>query len=181
MLKRAIATRYATALFLLAEEKGILEDIERDFPGVADVYSSSEELTRFLTHPAIGPGEKKEVLEKLFEGKIHETLYDLVMMTVDKNREEYIPLIWEDFRRLLMEHRGQMRATIFSPFELSTELKQEVEIGLEKVTGKTILLEEKVDNSLIGGIRILIGDRVYDGSVVSTLEQLRETLMTAPV
>lgn len=181
MLKRAIATRYATALFLLAEEKGILEDIEKDFPKVSEVYGGSEDLTRFLTHPAIGSGEKKKVLAQLFEGRIHETLYDLVMMTADKDREEYIPLIWEDFRRLLMEHRGQQRATVFSPYALSTDLKQEIENGLAKVTGKTIILEEKVDDTIIGGIRILIGDRVYDGSVVSTLEQLKDTLMTAPV
>ncbi len=181
MIKRAIATRYANALFALAEEKGILDDIEKDFPGVAEVIASSGELAAFLSHPAISPDDKKTLLADLFKGKVHEVLFDLLQLTVDKSREEYIPLIQEDFMALLMEHRRQVHAQVSSPFPLSDDVKKEIAERLAKALDKTVIIDEVIDESLIGGIKVQIGDRVYDGSITSKLDQLRDAMLTTGV
>jgi len=181
MLKRAIATRYAKALFELGKDKGILEEIEADFPKVAAVIDGNEDAQSFLAHPAIGDEEKKKLIADLFKSKINDSLFDLLCLCVDKNREAYIGLIWQDFKTLLMEHRSQVTAIVYTPYELSPGLKKELEDRMSKSINKTVLLEEVVDKELIGGVRVKIGDRIYDGSVVSKIEQLREAMLSASV
>jgi len=181
LLKRSIATRYATALFELAKEKNILEAVEKDFPQVAQIVGTNHDLFRFLTHPAISNDEKKAMLSGILEGKIDDTLYDAICLAVDKGREAYIPMMWEEYRKLLMEHRKQAKAVVNTPYELSAELKKELTERLSKALGKSVILEEKVEKELIGGIKVQIGDRVYDGSIVSRLGQLRDAMLSARV
>lgn len=181
MLKMAIATRYATALFDLASENNSLESVERDFPNVASMVEDREELKSFLLHPAISADEKKSVMAALLDGKIDGTLYDLVCMVIDKGREGYISLIHDEYRNLLMKKRGQVMAVVYTPFELSPELRQEIIDRVTAASGKIVLLREVIDTSLIGGVKIQIGDRVLDASIRSMLGQIRELMLSSRV
>ncbi len=181
MLKRAIATRYANALFETAKGKGLLDEIERSFPSFVALIESDEDFSRFLTHPAISGAEKKTIVETAFKGGVTPLLFDMICLVIDKQREEYIPLIWEDYKNLLMEHRGQVKAMVHTPFALSPALKTCISASVAKLTGKAVIVEEVVDRSLLGGIKVQIGDRVYDGSIQNKLKSVRELLITAKV
>jgi F-type H+-transporting ATPase subunit delta len=181
MLKRSIGSRYAKALFELSRDTNALGAAEKDFPQVVRIIIDEPDMKSFLNHPAIVPAEKKSLLEKLFKGKIGDTLYDFLCLLVDKNREEYIPIINEEFQKMVLEHQGRQIMMVYTPFELSSEMKGFVIDGLAKSTGKKVEIEEVVDPSLIGGIRVQIGDKVFDGSVKSGLEKLREALLTSKV
>ncbi len=181
MLKRAIGTRYARALFDLANKNGKLAEIEKDYPVIINMITENSDLKSFLFHPAIGNTEKKALLEKLLKNSVSDLFADFVNMLVDKNREPYIELIWEDFKILLMDHNKQETAKIYTPFELSPELKSSIAAGLSKSTGKKVEINEVVDSSLIGGIKVQIGDKVFDGSIKSSLAQLSEALHSAKV
>lgn len=181
MLKRAIATRYATALFELAKEKNILEKVEKNFPEVTELVETHEDLRGFLNHPAIGADEKKKVVANLIEGKVDGTLFDLICMMIDKGREGYLSLVMDEYKKLLMEHRGQVKAVVYTPFELSEGLRKEIVDRVSAAMKKTVLLEEVKDESLIGGVKIQIGDRVLDASISNMLAQIRETLTSARV
>ncbi len=179
MLKRAISARYAGALFALAKETGKLETVERDFARAVGTLDGNADVDAFMAHPAIGVAEKLQVAESLFSGKVDAAVYDFVCLLVEKKREQYLRMILEDFGALLMEHRGKQKATVFTPYELSPETKSSIIAGLEKSAGKKIDLEQVVDKTLIGGIKVQIGDMVYDGSVRSGLERMREALGAA--
>ncbi len=181
MLKRAIGSRYAKALFELAKDTNALAAAEKDLPQVAQAVEREPDLKSFLVHPAIGATEKKALLEKLFKGRISDTIFDFLCLLVDKNREEYVQIINEELQELILEHQGRQIMRIFTPFELSPELKQIVRDGLAKSTGKIVEIQEVVDPALIGGIKVQIGDKVFDGSLRSGLDNLRETLMAAKV
>ena len=181
MLKRAIGSRYAKALFELSRDTKALGAAEKDFPQVVRIIEDEPDMKSFMNHPAIVPSEKKALLEKLFKGKINTTLYDFLCLLVDKNREEYIPIINEEMQGMLLDYQGRQIMKVYTPFELSSEIKSMVISGLSKSTGKTVEIEEVVDPSLIGGIKVQIGDKVFDGSVKSGLEKLRDALMTSKV
>ncbi|MFA6448637.1 MAG: F0F1 ATP synthase subunit delta [bacterium] len=181
MLKRAIGSRYAKALFELAKETNSLESAEKDFPQVVRVLETEPDFRSFMNHPAIVPSEKKSLLEKLFKGKIGDEIYDFLSLLVDKNREEYIPIINEELQGMLMEHQGRQIMKVYTPFEMTAETKAMLIEGLAKSTGKKVEIEEVVDPALIGGVKVQIGDKVFDGSVKSGLEKLREALMTSKV
>jgi len=181
MIKREIGTRYANALFALAREKDILDAVERDFPPALRLTVGNPELKAVLEHPAIGNGEKKNLIEPILKDRINETLFDFINLLIDKKRESYLGIIKEDFDELLREHRGMRIARVFTPFELSSGLRQTLIDGLSKSTGKTVEIEEVVDPSLIGGIRVQIGDKVFDGSIRSRLAQVRESLGRARI
>jgi F-type H+-transporting ATPase subunit delta len=181
MLKRAIGTRYARALFELARDTGKLAAIEKDLPSVARILDAEPELYRFLTHPAIRYDEKKSVVSKLLEGKIDELLFNFIYLLIDKKREAYLPIVSEEFDALAMDYHGRQTAKIFTAFGLSDEMRSQLAAGLSKMTGKKVEIEEEVDSSLIGGIKVMIGDKVYDGSVKSNLSDIREELMSAKV
>jgi F-type H+-transporting ATPase subunit delta len=78
-----------------------------------------------------------------------------------------------------MEHMGKQKATVFTPYELTPETRSAITAGLEKDAGRKIELEQVVDKTLIGGIKVQIGDMVYDGSVRSGLERMKEALGAA--
>lgn len=181
MLQRNIANRYANALFALARDSKQLEKVEADFPGVAGMIQGDADLHAFLTHPAIIPAEKKKILKALFGTKVNEMLYDFLCLVVDKKREAYIPFMCEGFIELLMEHRNRQEAEVDTPYELPAELSAGIAAKLEKITGKSIIIRQVVEPKLIGGIRIRLGDRVMDGSVVARLRQMKEALQSARV
>ena len=181
MLKRSIGSRYARALFALMKDGGTLDAAEKDVPEVVRIIEGEEDLKSFLSHPGIGKPDKKDVLDKLFKGKVDNAVFDFLNLLVDKHREEYLPIIKEEFDELLLEHQGRRICKVTSAFELSADIRKLIVEGLSKTTGKKIEIEEIVDLSLIGGIKVQIGDKVFDGSLKSGLENMREVLLSAKV
>ena len=182
MLHRNIANRYANALFGLAKDNGQLETVEADFPRIAEFVRSNEDLRNFIEHPAIIGEEKKKIIRGLFkDNKVNELLYDFLCLTVDKRREAYIPMMCEGYLELLMQYRNRQEAEVETPFELSEDLQKALSAKLEKVTGKNVVLKQIIDTKLIGGIRVRMGDRVVDGSIVHRLSRMKEALQSARV
>lgn len=181
MLKRSIGTRYAKALFELARDTDRLDAVEKDFPPLLRMIEEEPGLRRFLTHPAIGSGEKKEIAAKLLRGSVDNLLFDFINLIIDKKREVYLPIIGEEFNEFLMEYRAMRTAMIYTAFALSAEVKQALARGLSKMTGRTVEIVEEIEPALIGGIKVQIGDKVYDGSISDRLSHIREELLSAKV
>lgn len=181
MINRAVASRYARALFDAALEGGVVKEIESQFPSFVDFITASPDFRSFLNHPTIGNDNKKQAMEEMFKGKLNTLLLDFISLVIEKNREAYFELIWGKFHTLLMEHEGRAEARVFTPFPLSDDASAKLRKALEKVTGRKITIDEVEDKNLIGGVRVQVGDTVMDGSLRSRLEAAREHLLSAKV
>ncbi|MEO0584129.1 MAG: ATP synthase F1 subunit delta [Bacteroidota bacterium] len=178
MVEERIGHRYAKSLFGLAEEKSMLEDVYADMSLIKDVVEENRDLGMMLQSPIVNPGKKGKILELIFNDQFKSEMMPLfVSMIVKKGREMYIPSIAIAFLKLYDEAKGIMRGVLTSAVPLADGQAREIEETLEKRTGKTFVIEEVVDEELIGGFTLLIGDDLFDGSVASSLRKLKQELI----
>ncbi len=176
MLKGAVGSRYAEALFEIAREQGKIDQLEEELRAVNQVVSGSRELQKVLYHPQIAPEEKKSILKSIFAERVSEITANFLYLLVDHKREAFLKDIVAYFTEMANRARNLAQAQIVSAVELTGEEKKQLNDVLEKISGKKIRAEYSVDSSLIGGVVVRIGDRVIDGSVRAKLANLREHL-----
>lgn len=173
MTSHRAASRYALAIFGLADETKHLELVSKDFKEIEKLIKASRDFYLFLKSPIINRAKKKTVLTNLFQGKVSELTYQFLLLLAAKNREELLPEIILQFERLLDEKQGLAPVTIrtASPFTKDQELR--LTEWLKQIIKKTPKLQFIQDASLIGGFAVQYEDTVYDGSVRHQLEILK--------
>lgn len=184
MANDVLALRYAQALVeIAAEVPGASEAIARDldtFVALAD--RDDRQLGAALESPVFTLDERREVLEQLLPRLgLHPLTANLLRVVNDKRRFPQLRAIAVAFRDLNDERAGRARVTVQTAHPLSPELEAEVRAALEKVTGKTLILTTKVQPELIGGLVAHIGDKVYDSSLRTQLDQIKQALLRSPV
>lgn len=180
-MSRAVALRYARALHEVALEKKIIDAVEQELSAISEVVQGNPDLQRVLTHPQIATEEKKQLLDTLFAGKVKDETKNFLFLLVDRGREIYLKEITSAFIELANEARGIADATVTSAKPLDGEALDELAERFGKQLNKTLRLQAKVDPSIIGGLVIRIGDRLYDGSVAGKLAQFQQQLKQTQV
>jgi len=176
MLKGAVAGRYAEALYEIAVKEKLVDQLEEELTAVVGVFNSSEQLNKILLHPRITAAEKREVLDNLFKERISEVAMSFLGLLVERHREMYLSDITEYFTGLANKARNISDVNVTSAVELTSEEKKRLDATMAKCTGKKVKLSYKVDQSLLGGLLVRVGDKVIDGSVRTRLATLREHL-----
>ena len=181
MRDRKVAGRYAEALLRTAKPAGTLVACAESYAGVLEVMAASRELVIFLDSPQVREQEKKEVLKKVFGPHLEPVLLDFFNLLMDRNRIELLRDIGTVFAELVEADQGLVRARVVTAIALPADLETKLRDKLAHVTGKSVILDKKVDPAVIGGVRVTLGDRVIDGTVRTNLDCLRKTLATAQV
>jgi F-type H+-transporting ATPase subunit delta len=171
-----VAKRYANALFALANEKNILEQVEEELRGVGRAFESSKELQTFLQHPQIATAVKKEKLGNIFSGKVSEYVLSLLLLLVDRHRENLLGDLVDEFIKLTNGARGIVDATVYSASLVKDEELKAIAEQFGGKLKKTLRVSNVVDPSIIGGLIIRIGDRIYDGSIKGKLTRFEQSL-----
>ena len=117
----------------------------------------------------------------MFGSRIEPLLLDFFYLLLDRNRLDSTRDIGEVFAELVEADAGIVRAGVVTAIELPADLEARLRVKLESVTGKSVLLEKKVDPAVIGGVCVTLGDRILDGTVRTNLDLLRKTLAKAQV
>lgn len=173
-----LARRYARALFMLGEEQGNVALFSRELDHVAEAVRGSAELLRLLADPVVSPVDRKSVMtEVLSRLGVSPTVRNAVLLLTDRRKGAHLPEVAEALRALGDEKAGKVQAVVTSAVPLGEGQYQRLATVLEKLTGKKVTLERKLDPALIGGVVTRIGDKVYDGSVRTRLEELRHAAM----
>ncbi len=167
-----VAKRYAKPLLELADEKGILEETKKDMEDFVKLCDESKDLTLMLKSPIIPHLRKLEILQKLFKGKVGDLTYSIFEIIVRKNREAILPDVGRSFLEQYNLKKGIVEATITSTYKLDAKTKGEFEKLVNQISGKKATLKEIVDPSVIGGFKLMIGDRQIDETVSSKLREL---------
>lgn len=173
MSEYRIASRYAKSLLDLSVEKGQLEEVNKDMMMFSDLVNENRDLLLMLKSPIITHDKKLSILKKLFEGQVNDLTLSIFQILTKKHREAYLPQIAAEFHHQYNLHQGIEEATVTTTFPLSDNLRSEFEKAVAQISNKGVELTEVVDESLIGGFVLKIGDRQIDDSVSSKLKALR--------
>jgi F-type H+-transporting ATPase subunit delta len=172
-----VAIRYSKALYELALEKGILEEIENDLLLIKEQINQNEEFQKYLLNPLIQTKSKTKLLQKTFDGAINSLTMNFLVLTSSKKRSEYLKEIIEKFEVLALEYNGILFAQVFSAVSLNADQTESIKNRLEKSTGKKVQLVEIIEKSLIGGFIVQIRDSVIDYSLKRQMERLKEKMV----
>ncbi|HUF06784.1 MAG TPA: ATP synthase F1 subunit delta [Candidatus Binatia bacterium] len=172
--RETAARRYAEAAFGLGRDDGTLDAWERDLARLEDALSN-DGLRALVEHPAVAFADKERVLRRVVGDVTAEPL-SLVLLMIRRGRPGAIGRMLEHFRELVRRERGIALAEIRTALPLEEAQRAAVRDRLAQLTGDEIEINELVDEALIGGITVRIGDRLYDASVRSRLARLRARL-----
>jgi F-type H+-transporting ATPase subunit delta len=168
------ARRYAEAAFEIGLAERTLERWDRDLERLTEALRDPD-LRALVEHPAVAYADKQRVVRRVV-GDVSAEAMNLVLLMIRRGRPGAIGPMREHFATLLRRHRGVALAEIRTALPLEEFQRTAVMERLHELTGDTIEINEVVDESLIGGITVRIGDQLYDASVRSRLERLRARL-----
>ena len=177
MSQSVVAKRYALALFELAQTKGQTGSVHEDLLELKIVYKDNKELEQLLENPKLPIAKKKELLADLFKGANPLILNTLYVLLDQKRMNEIVNLV-DEFNALANDAAGIAEAKVYSTRSLTEDESASISTAFAKVVGKQSLrIENIIDPSLIGGIRLQIGNRIYDSSLSGKLERLKKDLI----
>lgn len=182
MTSGAAAGRYARALFdVVLKEGGDVEKAQADFQQFVDLFAQHPVLATTLANPAIPASKKQAVAKALIEraGTISPVVGKMILLLADRDRMALLPEIARNYGERLMDHQKIIRGQVTTAIALPPDKLRALEQGLQAATGRKVVLETKVDPSIIGGVITRLGSTVYDGSVTTQLQKMKQSLIEA--
>jgi len=170
-----VAKRYAKALFEVAlEQKQVLE-VEQELRTVVIAITGDAEIGKFIESPNISEEAKQNVLRTSLDGKVSEPVLKTVLLLIERGRVELLEALLNDYVKIEGESLGIADARVYSTYALNDEEQEAVAREFGGRVNKKIRIENIVDPTLLGGLKVAIGDTIYDGSLAGKLERLEQS------
>ena len=173
-----IATRYAKSLLDLSLERNNSEKVNNDMVQLSEICAESADLVSVLNNPTINATKKTEIFNAIFNGKVEKDSLNFINLITTNSRESLLPTIAQTFTKLFKAHNNILDVELISTVVLDDATKSKI---LDKVKakyeGSTIQLTETIDESILGGFIVKIGDMQIDSSVASQLSNLKNVLL----
>ncbi len=175
MLKGATARRYAEAVFGLAVEHNTVDRWLQDLRLIAE-YLSDHRLVFLLSEPNIQFNRKELVVKDLLNGKVQPEALNLALLLVERGLVELAPRVRDEYERKYNDFHHQIPANLTTAMPIDDMTRATVLADLQRLTGKKVLLAERVDPTILGGAIARVGDTLIDGSVRRRLQLLRQQM-----
>jgi F-type H+-transporting ATPase subunit delta len=176
--ERRIARVYAEALLNVAEEKGQADEVGRELRSlVTDVYAKSPNIEEALSSPVAKRTAKVPVLERAFQEKVSDLTFKFLMVLNSKDRLSLVRHAAAAYRDLLDERAKRVRVKVRTATPLTDEQTQRLKETLGQATGMDPVLDVQVEEDLLGGMIVQVGDKVFDSSVRTRIEAIRNQLL----
>ena len=180
MSTRASAARYARALLDVVIKEGNPEQVERELSSFADLFAQNPNLERVLTNPAVPVSGKRGIVTELSSRLgLSSPLAKLLLLLADRDRLVLVPDLVAVYRDRLMDHLQVVRANITTAEPLGEATLAVLKQRLAEMTGRQVTMTTRLDPSIIGGIIARVGTTVYDGSVATQLDKIKNRLRSA--
>ncbi|WP_353893155.1 F0F1 ATP synthase subunit delta [Proteinivorax hydrogeniformans] len=180
-MSKIIAKRYSKALFNLALEQDIVDEIYDDCRGVAEFLDKEQSALQFLASPNVTKEKKSQLITKSFEGKVNEHTLNFMKLLITKGRTEYLTKCCHLYIKSVEEHKGIIKANIQTAQKLNDSQLDSAKAKISSITGKEVLLSSEVQEDLIGGMVIKIGNKIIDGSVKNRLKLIEQSLKNVQI
>jgi F-type H+-transporting ATPase subunit delta len=179
MTNKTAATRYARALLDVAvQEKANLEGIEQELASFVALFAQYPTLAKVLLNPAVPVPRKRAAVTDLTKAaQSSPTVSKLLILLAARDRLVLLPDLLTSYRDRLLDYQKVVRAEVTTATPLAADRAKAIESSLAQMTGRTVILDTKIDPSIIGGVVARIGSIVYDGSVTRQLQKMKERLV----
>ena len=179
MMNSAVAKRYGKALLQIAQENDSVDAYQKDLELVVDTIAQDAELNAVWIGKEYGNETKIQVMKSIFGDKVSANVVNLLCVVVNKGRESSLADILAMYKVFADEARNIAYAEVISAFALTEAQEAALVKKLSEVTGKDMKLSVTVDPSVVGGLCVKYGDKVYDGTVAARLNGLKNNLLEA--
>ncbi|MDD3444936.1 MAG: F0F1 ATP synthase subunit delta [Zavarzinia sp.] len=168
-----IGARYAGALFDLCAERGVIDAVAADLDTIGAMITESADLAAFLKSPLHKRDEQARAMQALtFRAGVGPFATNFVQLLCRNGRLFALPAALSAFKDLLAKARGEVTAKVVSAEPLSFGQTEQLKTELSRLVGKTVMIDAKVDQSLLGGLIVRVGSRQIDGSLKTKLDRL---------
>lgn len=179
MSKSIVANRYALALFKAAQENGQIDEVQQELTEIKKVFQNNPALDQLLHTPKLSNTKKKELLAQILNGA-NPLVQNAFLVLLDKKRIDEVLNFVDEFTTIANDAAGVADAKVYSIHALTEEETQAISATFAVKIGKRSLrIENIIDPSLIGGIRVQIGNQIFDSSLSGKLDRLRKDLIKA--
>jgi F-type H+-transporting ATPase subunit delta len=178
----SVSRRYARALLSLALEAGEHERIQEQVEVVARAIAESQEARTLVNNPGYTTAHRHALVDVLAERlQLSRTLVSFLHLLVDRHRLPELPDIARSYRDLVDAQVGRVRGMVTSAHPIGPEDMERVRGALAQATRKSLVLETRTDPKILGGLVTQVGATVWDGSLKTQLERLRQELKQRPL
>ena len=171
-----IADSYALALLELTEQQGVSDAVLGELTTLKTGLETDADLANYMSSAAIDQDARAKTMERAFRGKMSDVLVNALLVMNAKGRSSIVAVLCDRYRRALELRRGQVEVQVTSATPLNRKQRSHLTEVLARITGQTPLLSEAVDESMLGGLVVQIGDEKLDCSVASRINALRQAL-----
>ncbi|MGQ7869039.1 ATP synthase F1 subunit delta [Sunxiuqinia sp. sy24] len=176
-----VTVRYAKALFSLAKEKNLLEEIKADASLIEQLTKESADFVLLLESPVIKTSQKISLLKTIFVGKVSELTINFLILIAENRREIFIAGMCRHFLTLYRHDQGVKSAVITTAIALQKDLITQINKQLESQFNTRVELSERVDSDLIGGFVLRVDDRQIDASLATQLRKVKEQFLQTEI
>ena len=177
MLKGAIGRRYAEAIFEIARENNTIDRTLDDVQGIASMFSKRT-LAYLLKEPKVPAERKEKAIRQALASRVLPTSLNLALLVVQRQLVDAMPNIARELAQMVLDYKNQAVAEVTTAAPMDEQQLNRVRQALERNTGKTILMQTKVQPEILGGVIARVGDEVIDGSIRHRLAVLKQQLLT---
>jgi len=175
---RTAAVRYAKALFdVVLREGGELTTVERELEQFVGLFAAYPDLQKVMVNPAVPAPRKRDAVSELAtRAQLQPVLAKLVTLLAERDRLVLLPEVLRAFRVRLLDHQNVVRAEVTTAMPIGPDRLGQIQRGLAQTTGRTVLLDSRVDPALVGGLVARVGSVVYDASLTTQLRKMKDRL-----
>jgi F-type H+-transporting ATPase subunit delta len=167
-------------LYEIANENSELEIVEKNVDDILAIYNSSEDLKNFVKNPTQSQSSQLDVFDKISNRmNLSKTIINFLNVLVSKRRIFFIEKIFLSFLSLVSEKKGEVKASLISSKHLTKEELQSLKQNLIQTVGASIVLDYKVEEDLIGGLKMQIGSLMVDTSIKNKLKKYEQIMLEA--
>ena len=171
-----VASRYGLALYSLALEENKIDSWQTDVKTLKGIFLENPDFIMILGSSFISLEERIEILEKTLKG-VDKNIVALIDVIMENNRTDCLIDVFDSFSSYCNQYRGVSEGLIYSTLKLDQTVIDQIEKKISKIEGSKVELKNVIDPSLIGGVKVVIKDRIYDGSIKHNIEMMKKDLL----
>ncbi len=176
---REAAGVYAESLLQLAIEASKAEAIGEELAGLRALWDAEPDFRNLMSSAAIDIDARRESILKAFEGRVSDLVLNLMLVLNDKRRSMILPFVCDAFQAKLDEHMNRVVAHVGTALPLEDAHREIIRREVKRISGRDAILHERVEPELLGGMRLLVGDRLFDYTIRRRLKDMRLALHDA--